>query len=66
MTTLWNPRKVLNQPPSYGQITSVKATPTSCPVAESLALAALKHKQNDRHKNGSRATVFDKSVKVRT
>lgn len=65
MSQLWNPRKALNQPPNYGQITSVKATPTSYPVSESLALAALKHRQKDRHKNGSKATAFDRGTKVR-
>lgn len=63
MSQLWNPRRPLNQPPNYGQITTVKGTPTSCPLEERAALTALKHARLDRHKNGSAATVFDKGMK---
>ena len=64
MTTLWNPRRHLNQPPGYGTTTAVKGTPTSCPIAESAALEALKEAQLRRTRN-SGSTPFDRGRKGR-
>jgi hypothetical protein len=65
MSTLWNPRRPLTQPPSYGRITTVKSTPTSCPIAESAALDALKESRVTRARKAGK-TAFDAGVKVRT
>lgn len=62
--SLWNPRRPLNQPPSYGQVTTVKGTPTSCPIAESEALATLKQARYRRTRN-SMSTAFDHGRKGR-
>jgi len=61
MTTLWNPRKPLNQPRGYGSVNCVKAEPTSSPLDERLAAAALKHSRIGRSRNRGSATVFDRS-----
>lgn len=63
--SLWNPRRPLNQPPHYGAITAVKGTPTSNPIAESEALAALKEAQRGRARRAG-SNAFDRGVKVRT
>ena len=64
MSTLWDPRRPLNQPPGYGTTTAVKGTPTSCPIAEGAALAALKEAQRGRARK-SGATAFDHGRKGR-
>lgn len=64
MTSLWNPRKALNQPPNYGQVTTVKGTPTSEPLVEREARYALKESAIGR-RNRASATAFDRGTKVR-
>ena len=51
MSTLWNPRKPLNQPPHFRK-GSVPPTPQN-PV-ERAALVALNHARNDRSQPKSR------------
>lgn len=64
MTTLWNPRKILNQPPGFRQLTTVKGTPTSEPYTERSAKLTLKETAWDR-RNRASATPFDRSTKGR-
>ena len=54
MTTLWNPRKPLNQPPHFRTV-SVPPPPQN-PV-ERAALVALNHARNERSQPKSRKAI---------
>lgn len=46
MTTLWNPKKPLTQPPSYRRVTAPAPAKEAPEVV--AAVIALKHARNDR------------------
>lgn len=64
MTTLWNPRKPLNQPPHFGRVGAVIAhtNPVVCP-AERTAINALYDGKLHRGKRAGEGTAFDRSTK---
>ncbi|MBL7091713.1 hypothetical protein [Acidovorax sp.] len=60
--SLWNPRKPLNQPPHFGTVGAVQASPvTKFDDALHKAQEALYDAKVQRSKRaGSRSTVFDR------
>lgn len=61
MSTLWNPRKPLNQPPHFGRVGMQITPPARVSRAEHDALRAVQTAQFEREhqtlKYGARATV---------
>jgi hypothetical protein len=62
MSTLWNPRRPLNQPPHYGHVTAAAEQSKPFDHAADKAAEAIYPSQSTRRKRSDKS-VFDRSTK---
>lgn len=64
MTTLWNPKRPLNQPPHFGLVGAKEAPKQTAfdEVAQKVSEALYDSQSTRRKRAGSFKTVFDRST----